>query len=259
MLVFALFSTGEAGESVLQKVQREKALKVCFAPSIPDNYKNPKTNEWTGPMVDLVNELATWMKVRVEKVEVTWDTAVLALNRGDCDLFGSSLVYNAPRAMQINYIKFFWAKGVNAVILKENPKGFQKPDDMNRPDVTIAVAVGTREEEVARRLFPKAKILSLKISQSLETTFSVKRKDADAGFMPAINARWWAAVPENAAWGKVGFPGKDFGNAPNGWAIRYGDPEWKAFLDSFSGWVEANQVAERLYDEYIQKTNPYGK
>jgi polar amino acid transport system substrate-binding protein len=257
-LIFGLLSAGNVfAETVLQKVQKEKVLKVCFAQGIPDNYKNPKTGEWTGPMVDLVNELANWMKVRIEKVEVTWDIAVLSLNRGDCDLFGSSLVYNAPRAMQINYIRFFWAKGINAVILKDNPKGFKEPEDMNRSDVTIAVVVGTREDEVARRLFPNAKILSLKVNTSPETAFSVKRGDADAAFMPAITVRWWAAVSENAAWGKMGFPGQDFGNAPNGWAIRYGDPEWKDFLDAFSGWVAANNLAVNLYDEYIKKTNPF--
>jgi ABC-type amino acid transport substrate-binding protein len=258
-LLFGLVSAGYAGESVLQKVQRDKTLKVCFAQSVPDNYKNPKTGEWTGAMVDLVNELATWMKVKVENVEVAWDTAVLSLNRGDCDLFGASLVYNAPRAMQINYVRFFGSKGINAVMLKENPKKLEKPDDLNRADITVAVAVGTREEEVARHLFPKAKILSLKVTTSLEAAFSVKRGDADVALMPAINVRWWAAVPENAAWGKLAFPGQDFGNAPNGWAIRYGDSTWKDFLDAFSGWVAANKLAERLYDEYIQKTNPFQK
>lgn len=246
-----------AQESVLDKVQRDKKLKVCFAQGIPDNYKNPKTGEWAGPMIDLVDELAKWMKVEVVPVEVTWDIAVLSLNRGDCDLFGSSLVYNAPRAMQINYVKFFWAKGINAVIPKGNPKGFTAPEELNRSNVTIAVVVGTREHEVAQRLFPEAKILALKVNTSPETAQSVKRGDADAAFMPAITVRWFTAVPANAAWSQMAFPGQDFGNAPNGWAIRYGDPKWKAFLDAFSGWVEANQLAVKLYDEYIQKTNPF--
>lgn len=244
-------------ESVLDKVQRTKKLKVCFAQGVPDNYKHPQTGEWTGPMVDLVDELADWMKVEVEPVEVTWDIAVLSLKRGDCDLFGSSIVYNAPRAMQINYVKFFWAKGINAVIPAGNPKGLEKPADMNSEDVTIAVVVGTREHEVAQRLFPKAKVLAMKVRSSPETANAVRRGDADAAFMPSITVRWFMQVEANQEWAQMGFPGQNFGNAPNGWAIRYGDRKWKDFLDSFSGWVEANHLAEDLYAEYIRKTNPF--
>ena len=44
------------------------------------------------------------MKVKVQPVEVQWNTAVLALKRGDCDFFGSSFVYNAPRALEVTFI-----------------------------------------------------------------------------------------------------------------------------------------------------------
>jgi ABC-type amino acid transport substrate-binding protein len=248
-----------AEESVLVKVKRDGVLRVCFAQGTPDNYKDPKSGEWVGVFVDLVNELATWMKVKVEKVEVQWDVAVLTLKRGDCDLFGASLIYNAPRAMEINYIRPFWAKGMNAIIPKANPKKLRKPEDLNNDKVTLAVIVGSREHETAKRLFPSAKILALKVNADVQIAESVKRGDADAALLPTITVRWWLAVPENAAWGAMGFPGSDFGNAPNGWAIRYGDPDWKDFLDAFSGWVAANNVAVGLYDEYLKKSNPFAR
>ena len=50
-----------------------------------------------------------------------------------------------------------------------------------------------------------------------------------------------------------------FGNAPNGWAIRYGDPEWKSFLDAFVNYVTVNKIAVGLYDTYLKKTNPFAK
>jgi ABC-type amino acid transport substrate-binding protein len=123
VLAVAWMTASGAGaeESALAKVKKDGVLKVCFAQGTPDNYKDPKTGEWVGVMVDLVNELASWMKVKVEKVEVQWDVAVLSLKRGDCDLFGASLIYNAPRAMEINYVRPFWAKGMDAAIPKAIP------------------------------------------------------------------------------------------------------------------------------------------
>jgi ABC-type amino acid transport substrate-binding protein len=161
--------------------------------------------------------------------------------------------------MQINYIRPFWAKGMNAVIPKGNPRGFKQPADLDRADVTLVVILGTREHETAKRLYPKAKILALKVNSDVQINESVKRGDADAALLPTITIRWWLAVPENAAWGTMGFPGNDFGNAPNGWAIRYGDPEWKSFLDAFVNHVTVNGIAVGLYDTYLKKTNPFAK
>src|SRR5579875_529584 len=88
----------QPADSALAKIKSAGTMKVCYAQVTPDSYKDPKTGEWNGVFVDLVNELADWMKVKVEPVEVSWSTVILALNRGDCDLFGASLLYNAPRA-----------------------------------------------------------------------------------------------------------------------------------------------------------------
>jgi polar amino acid transport system substrate-binding protein len=245
-------------QSVLEKVKKEGVLKVCFAQGMPDNYKDPKTGEWVGVMVDLAAELGKWMKVKIQPVEVGWDVAVLSLKQGTCDMFGSSIVYNAPRAMEINYIRPFGAKGINVVISKDNKKNLKNPSDLNDPSVTLVAELGTREQETAQRLFPKAKMLATKVQSNIAIVEQVKRGDADAAVLPAITVKWWLQVPENAAWGKEGFPGQDFGNAPNGWAVRYGDPDWKNFLDSFSGWVAANNVSVNLYADYMARTNPFG-
>ena len=248
-----------AQASVLDKVKNSGVLKVCFAQGMPDNFKDPKTGQWTGVMFDLATELTKWMKVKLEPVEVGWDVAVLSLKQGTCDLFGSSIVYNAPRALEINFVRPFGAKGINVVIPKQNPKRLKNPADMNDPKITLIAELGTREHETATRLFPKAKILAVKATSSIQIVDSVKRGDADAAVLPAITVKWWLQVPDNAAWGIMGFPGQDFGNAPNGWAVRYGDPAWKDFLDAFSGWVAANNVSVNLYDDYMKRTNPFIK
>ncbi|MGH8736955.1 MAG: substrate-binding periplasmic protein [Burkholderiales bacterium] len=248
-----------ADQSVLDKVKQSGVLKVCFAQGTPDNYKDPKTGKWTGVMVDLVDRLAAWMKVKVEPVEVSWSVAVLSLKQGTCDLFGSSIVYTVPRAMEINYIRPFGAKGDNVVILKNNPKHLKTPSDLNNPNVTLVAVLGTREQDNAQRLFPKAKVLAVQPQSDIQIVEQVRNGDADAAVLPAITVKWWARVPENAAWGKEGFPDQDFGNAPNGWAIRYGDQNWKDFLDTYSGWVAANELSRNLYKEYMERTNPFQK
>lgn len=256
MLVVALAAPGLAWgqvpkESALARVKADGVMKVCYAQVTPDSYKDPKTGQWTGVFVDIVNELAAWMKVKVEPVEVQWSTAVLALNRGDCDLFGASLLYNAPRAMEIDYVTPFSAKGMNAVVQKGNPKGFAKPEDFNRAGITLAAVAGSRDYEVATRLFPKAKLLALQTTTDIALFETVRRGDADAAFANGITIRWWLKTP-NTDWAGIAFA-DDFSNQPNGWAIRYGDPAWKDFLEAFGHWAAANKRAATLYDEYLSR------
>jgi len=49
----------------------------------------------------------------------------------------------------------------------------------------------------------------------------------------------------------------EFASAPNGWAVRYGDNDWARFLDAFSNWASASGEAQRLYEKYVETTNPY--
>jgi polar amino acid transport system substrate-binding protein len=250
-------ANAQSDTSTLTKIKKEGVMKVCLAQGSPESYKNPKTGEWTGVFVQLANELAEWMNVELVPVEVQWNTAVLAIKRGDCDFFGGSLVYNVPRALEITYIRPFRSKGLNAIIRKDNTKGLKTISDLDNENVTIAVGVGSREYETAKRLFPKAKLLALQIQADVETLAPTKRGDSDVTVLPIININWWLQVPENAEWGKMAFPGEDFGNSPVGWAVRYGDQEWKDFLDMYSGWVAANNLVQRYYDEYLAKTNPF--
>lgn len=253
MVATALPVAAQTKESALARVKRDGVLKVCYAQVTPDSYKDPRTGQWTGVFVDLVNEMASWMKVKVEPVEVQFGTAPLSLNRGDCDLFGASLLYNAPRALEINFIRPFAAKGINGLVSKEKAARFKKVEDLNDPGVTLAVVAGSRDHEVAQRIFPKAKLLALQVNTDLAAFDSVRRGDADIALANGITIRWWSKVQGND-WAAAAFDG-DFSTQPNGWAIRYGDPDWKNFLDSFAAWIVANNKAAELYDSYLSRTS----
>jgi len=253
----ALPAMAQQPQSTLEKVKSSGTLKVCVAQISPEAFKDAKTGKWSGVFIDLTNELADWLKVKVELLEVQWPTVVPTLKRGDCDMFGGSLVYNAPRAAEINYIRPQWAKGVNAIIRRDSAGKFTTPDALNDPGVKIAVVAGSSENEVARRQFPKAQILALQVNSNIQVLESVRRGDAVVALLPTITLKWWLAVPENNKWGQMAFPNMEFASAPNGWAVRYGDNDWARFLDAFSNWASASGEAQRLYEKYVETTNPY--
>ena len=55
------------------------------------------------------------------------------------------------------------------------------------------------------------------------------------------------------AWSAVIEPEKPIDKRPNTWAVRYGDPEWKHFLDMWGAFLNANGEVERLFKHHMEK------
>jgi hypothetical protein len=55
----------------------------------------------------------------------------------------------------------------------------------------------------------------------------------------------------NADWATVFMPGSPIDKRPNTWAVRYGDPEWKFFLDFYAAFLNANGEMERLFKHHM--------
>ena len=57
----------------------------------------------------------------------------------------------------------------------------------------------------------------------------------------------------NSQWAAVIEPDKPIDKRPNTWAIRYGDVEWKAFLDFWGAFVVVNGEMDRLFRFHMEK------
>ena len=48
-------------------------------------------------------------------------------------------------------------------------------------------------------------------------------------------------------------PEKPIDRRPNTWAVRYGDNEWKQFLDMFGAFMVANGEMDRLFKLHMER------
>ncbi len=48
-------------------------------------------------------------------------------------------------------------------------------------------------------------------------------------------------------------PDKPIDKRPNTWAVRYGDTEWKHFLDMWAAFLNVNGEMERLFKQHMEK------
>ena len=254
----AVAQEGDGGldpNSVLSKARKAGTLRMGYAQTAPWFYKDAKTGALQGIYFDVAEEMCKLLQVKSEYQETTFADSTLALRRGDYDVFVSSLTYTVPRATTVAFpTPPLWQRGSLALIHKDNVGRFKTMEDLNSPDVTIAVNTGTSAEAQQRRLFPKSKVLAT-TGQILTATEPVRTKRADAWLNGENDVVVFAR--KNASWAAVLDEEHPFDKAPNTWAIRYGDPAWESFISGFCNYMITQGFVKQRYDYYMnQMLNP---
>ena len=246
-----MLETSIREDSVLAKIRKEGVIRVGYAQTGPWFYKDAKTGDLGGIYKDVVDMLAKEIQVKVEWKEVTFANATVGLRRGDYDLFGSSLVYLVQRALVVNYIGPLYSKGSLLLVHKDNAERFKKAADLNDPNVTFSVTAGASEEPRIPLLFPaKPKVITTTGQVSLGAE-PVRAKRADVWISGDSDVLLLAK--RNESWAIMVDPANPLDRRPNTWTIRYGDQEWKNFLDFWAAFLIANGEVERLFKLHMEK------
>jgi ABC-type amino acid transport substrate-binding protein len=246
-----MLETGVREDSVLAKCRKEGVLRVGYAQTGPWFYKDAKTGELNGVYKDVVEQLAKEIQVKVEWKEVTFQNATIALRKGDFDLFGSSLTYLVSRAIAVDFVGPYYSRGTLLLCHKDNADKFKTAADANKADVTFSVTSGASEEPRIPLLFPaKPKVITTTGQISLGAE-PVRAKKADIWLSGDVDVILLAK--RNADWAHVIDPGNPLDRRPNTLAIRYGDPEWKSFMDFYGRYLTINGEVERLLKIHVEK------
>jgi ABC-type amino acid transport substrate-binding protein len=244
-----MLETGIRDDSSLAKVRKEGVMRVGYSQTGPWFYKDAKTGELGGIYKDAVERLAKEMEVKVDWKEVTFQNSTVGLRKGDYDLYGSSLTYTTARAVVVDYIGPLWAKGSLLMVHKDNAARFKKLSDFDDPKVTFSVVAGGSEEPRIPILFPKAKLITT-AGQVVLGAEPVRAKRADVWMSGDSDVLLFA---KRNNWAHVFEPNVPIDKRPNTWAVRYGDTEWKHFLDMYGAFLVVNGEMERLFKTHMEK------
>ena len=245
-----MLDSGVPDTSVLAKARKEGVLRVGYSQTGPWFYKDARSGELGGIYKDAVDRLCKEMEVKPDYKEVTFANSTVGLRRGDYDLYGSSLTYTMQRAVSVNYVGPLWAKGSLLVVHKDDAGKYKTAADFNNPDVTFSVVAGGSEEPRIPILFPKAKLITT-TGQVVLGAEPVRAKRATVWMVGDSDAILFAKRNEN--WAVLVDPDHPIDRRPNTWAVRYGDPEWKFFLDFWASFLTANGEMERLFKHHMEK------
>ena len=236
----------------LAEIQDRGVLRVGMAQTTPGAYKDINTGEWTGIHVDVANELAKFMGVELEIVETSWDLFLPALNAGEFDVYMPGTFYTGQRSLQAAYTIPVLYKGVSAIVRADDDR-FSSLDDLNNPEVIFAVRLGAVEAELGPKFFPDAEFVEYKTDEAPTIAEAVKVGNADVWLADEVLQ---AGYLEENDWAKL--IGEPFGKYPIGYVVRYGDPDWLAYLNGFVGFMHSSGQMEIFVTRYGQSASTLG-
>ena len=161
LISLLIFTTVANADSRLQTIQKNGELRVGTTGDWdPMSMKDPATNKYKGFDIDVMNELAKDMGVKVKFVPTDWKTIVSGITANRYDL-STSVTKTPKRAEVAGFTETYYKYGTVPLVLKKNSKKFSTWNSLNNKDVTIATTLGTSQEEKAKEFFPKSKLKSV--------------------------------------------------------------------------------------------------
>ena len=141
LAIFALLPFNLNAESNLDKILSSGVLKVGTTGDWdPMTIKDPATNKYKGFDIDVMNELAKDMGVKIEFVPAEWKTIVSGITSERYDI-STSVTKTPKRAEVAGFTDTYYKYGTVPLVLKKNLSKFSTWDSLNNSNVTIATCL----------------------------------------------------------------------------------------------------------------------
>lgn len=227
LLCSPTWAQNTADMATWDRIASTKTLRIAaVAGGAPNYHKDLATGQWSGIMIDLANNLATKLGAKLEINETTWGNAVLDLQSNKIDIFFGL----NPTPQRLKVIAFSEPLYNNAYSLIAK-KGFAPKtwEEMDTPDVTIAVDVGSSYDNLVTAMYKKAKIL--RFDKSADATLAVQTGRADV--QPLVVTLSAGIVKKNPGIGHVVVPEPIKGTSTNAGLRMETDTRWKNYVDAW--------------------------
>ena len=231
-------------DNTLDRIRANKVLRIAVLPGeLPYFNKDLATGNWSGFSIEMANDIAKLLDVKLEYTESTYGNSILDLQSNKIDL-GFALNPTPQRALVVDFCGTVFHHPFGAML----KKGMEARTwaDINKSDVNIAVDVGSANEAVARRFAPNATIKSLKSRDEVMLEMSSGRVDC------VVNALvlGLTAIAKNPNLGTYKILQTPAVAIPSSMAVRREpDKRWRDFL---SVWVDYNRGIAQMREWFLK-------
>ena len=240
-LIICITGTAYAGktqqqlvkESTIEQILKRGVLKVGMSTFVPWAMKD-KTGKLIGFEIDVATRLAQDMGVKVEFIPTKWAGIIPALQTGKFDVIIGGMGIRPQRNIKVNFSIPYYTTGMAIVAHKELAADFTRLEDFNKPNVVIAVRLGSTAVTAAKKYMPKAQLRMFDDESQAYQELVNGKAHAVVGSAPrpAYEALKYSE--------KLFLPLTDtFTREPIGFAVRKGDYDTLNFFNNWIRVVEA--------------------
>jgi polar amino acid transport system substrate-binding protein len=233
-----------AADNTLDRIRANKVLRIAVLPGeLPYFNKDLATGTWSGFSIEMANDIAKILDVKLEYTESTYGNSILDLQANKIDL-GFALNPTPQRALVVDFTNLVFPHPFGAML----KKGLEAKTwaDIDKPEVRIAVDVGSANEAVARRFAPNATIKSLKSRDEVMLEMASGRVDC------VVNALvlGLTAIAKNPSLGSYKILQSPSVTVASGCAVRREpDKRWRDFL---SVWIDYNRGVGQMREWFVK-------
>jgi len=247
-LLAAAATAHAATDQLLDAIKSRGSIRICEAAYPPYNVKNPKTSEWEGLDVDIANELAKTLGVKIENVDVSFSTIIPSLATQKCDLSVAATYITPGRAEQVLFTRSFAAE--TKTIFVPQSSTAKTYADIDKAGVTIATRAGTAEDDYAKRFFKHATIKTLTSDATQPHLLEVAAGRADAAFAGYVGSLIFLRSNANLKLRPLG--DKLLDPTPFAFMLPRGEYHFQQYLDVFLGQLERSGKLKEISDKWLQ-------
>lgn len=245
----AMAATGLSGivpalADSMDAIKSRGTLRVGVTQAPPWYSKDPASGEWTsGVGVSAGKAMAEALGVEFEPVEVTWGTAVAALQSNKIDImFVLDATEERKKAADFPESPLLF---ISLGVMATDELDVSAWEDLNKADVKISVPQATSMDAFLSENVSKADIQRFPGNSESIAAFQSGRVDAVCLFLPPL-----VVARKQLGRGKIVVPTPLKSN-PTSAGVRKGDTEFVAFVDGqLKNWYESRRIQD-WYEEFL--------
>jgi polar amino acid transport system substrate-binding protein len=250
VLAIVTISAAQAQNSKIDEIRDRGVLRVAgILNEDPYFAKDPRTGEWRGFVISMARDIAETLGVELEVVESSWGNSIIDVQSGKVDI-AMALTALPKRALSIHFSSPTYYNSF--VVISPNAglagKGWA---ELNDPSFTIAVDIGSAQDNITKQYLPKANILRFKTRD--EALVAVATGKADGLINTVLNGV--VMTKKNPALGTVYVP-EPILSSPSVIGLNYEtDNTWKQFV---SAWADYNRRVGNNQTWIVESLAPFG-
>lgn len=255
ILFAAVAAPCAAQDDLLQKVRRDGTLRVCNAAYPPYNVKNPTTNQWEGLDVDIAEDLAKSLNVKLVHVDTSFSTLIGNLTTGRCDMSIAATYITPARAEQVAFTRPYSEETKTAFVPISSDA--TKYADIDVAGKTVAVRAGTAEETYAKSFFKNATVKTLTSDATQPNFLDVAAGRSDAVFAGYVGGVLFLRQNPNLKLRPIG--DKRVDPTPFAFMVPLRQPQLLKFVDDALQQMEQSGKLAALKKKWIGIETTAGK